>query len=228
LIYHIDESSSDSDGSLIINSDNEGHPWQSDGFPTNGRHYSVALLQADRLYSLERGINRGGKNDFFNADYIDNLMPSLDLNEPLNGPFPNTDSYQHGVVKQTGVEIHDVSVAGGSTMSFMFRSAETPTLTMYAENEEQKDQDEEQEMSNIPGVDVTNDKNDSYIRNKYDSMNMMVAANNNNKYYKNEDDLNNTDTTTTTATTTTEDNNNNKNGSSNFARSHKTSTYLLP
>ena len=49
-------------------------------------------------------------------------MPSIDINEPWKGPFPNTDSYQNGIVCQTGVEIYNISSAGGSIMTFMFRS----------------------------------------------------------------------------------------------------------
>lgn len=128
LIYHIDEKVSDNDI--------EGHPWQVDGFPTNGKHYKVALLQADRLHSLERGINRGGGRDFFHAGYIDRLMPSTSPGEPSLGPFPNTDSYQSGIVFQTGVEIFDISSAGGATMSFYFQTSLdlSPTLPVFADD----------------------------------------------------------------------------------------------
>jgi hypothetical protein len=77
----------------------------------------VALLQADRLYSIERGINNGGSRDFYHKGYIDALLPSKD---PLEGPFPNTDRYQKGNVVQTGVQIFDISAAGRATMSFSF------------------------------------------------------------------------------------------------------------
>ncbi|KAL3910037.1 MAG: hypothetical protein SGILL_007849 [Bacillariaceae sp.] len=114
LIYHIDESESVGDNS------NEGHPWQLDGFPSNGKHYKVALLQADRLYSLERGINNGGSRDFFHGGYINALLPSQDANAPLDGPFPNTDRYQNGNVVQSGVQVYDISTAGRSIMTFTF------------------------------------------------------------------------------------------------------------
>jgi len=128
LIYHIDESPS-----VSGNTNNEGHPWQNDDWPRNGKHYRVALVQADRLYSLERGINNGGESDFFNADYINSLVPSADANAPWEGPFPNTDSYQNGAVYQTGVKIYNISSvtaadagsslssSSASTMTFMFR-----------------------------------------------------------------------------------------------------------
>ena len=115
LIYHIDESPN------VAENDLEGHPWQEDDWPRNGKHYQVALIQADRLFSLERGINNGGEKDFFNAEYVDSLLPSDNERAPWEGPFPNTDSYQDGNVVQTGVKIEQISSAGGPTMSFTFR-----------------------------------------------------------------------------------------------------------
>jgi M6 family metalloprotease-like protein len=127
LIYHIDES-------VGTNNDKEGHPWQSDGFPLNGKHYRVALLQADRLYGLERGINSGGARDFFHADYIDQLMPSI--SDPSEGPFPNTDSYQGGILAhQTGVKIYNISKSGGSTMSFMFLGTQDQSFSIEVTEE---------------------------------------------------------------------------------------------
>ena len=114
LIYHIDELE------RVSGNAEEGHPWQSDGFPSNGKHYMVALLQADRLYSLERGINNGGSRDFFHGGYINLLSTSKDANSPMLGPFPNTDSYQNGNVVQTGVQIFDISSAGRAVMTFSF------------------------------------------------------------------------------------------------------------
>lgn len=116
LIYHIDESPN------VAENDLEGHPWQEDDWPRNGKHYQVALIQADRLFSLERGINNGGEKDFFTADYVDALIPSKNNDAPWEGPFPNTDSYQDGNVVQTGVKIFQISSAGGPTMSFTFRA----------------------------------------------------------------------------------------------------------
>lgn len=105
-IYHIDENAGLSE---------EGYP--GDGkWPENGKHYRVALLQADGLYHLERGINKGGKRDFFRGDRVAELLSS---DVPSDGPFPNTDSYQNGNVYQTGVEIFEISVSGDN-MSFQF------------------------------------------------------------------------------------------------------------
>jgi M6 family metalloprotease-like protein len=136
LIYHIDESPD------VPNNVNEGHPWQNDDWPRNGKHYKVALVQADRLYSLERGINNGGEKDFFSAEYVNALVPSENSNAPWEGPFPNTDSYQNGKVFQTGVNIYRISSPGEPTMSFMFRGNlkdklfKAPTKETETENTE--------------------------------------------------------------------------------------------
>lgn len=106
-IYHVDEKAG-------LN--NEGFPGQ-DTWPKNGRHYRVALLQADGFYNLEKGDNKGGSRDFYRGDDINFLKPSKD--DPTKGPFPNTDAYQGGNVYQTGVEISGISVSG-DVMTFQF------------------------------------------------------------------------------------------------------------
>jgi len=103
VIYHIDDNTG---------YDTEGYPGQS-GWPANGNHYRVAILQADGNYNLEKGNNRGDSGDLWNQG--DKLLPSTgDVN---TGPFPNTDSYQGGIVTRTGISITDIS-ASGTTMSF--------------------------------------------------------------------------------------------------------------
>lgn len=116
LIYHIDESPD------VPDNDSEGHPWQKDDWPRNGKHYKVALVQADRLYSLERGINIGGAKDFFSAGYVNSLLPSENKMSPWEGPFPNTDSYQSGQIAQTGIKIYQISSPGEPTMTFTFQA----------------------------------------------------------------------------------------------------------
>ena len=58
-------------------------------------------MQADGLYELEKKANRGNAGDLFQPGQ--SLGPS---NDPLAGPFPNTDSYQAGNLTQTGIKIH--------------------------------------------------------------------------------------------------------------------------
>lgn len=90
-----------------------GHPGQS-GWPENGNHYKVALVQADGKFELERGFQFRGKGDLFHKDIIYSIGPSIDTSY---GPFPNTDSYQNGVIRKTGITIFDISESS-HTMSF--------------------------------------------------------------------------------------------------------------
>jgi hypothetical protein len=94
-IWHIDENAIDI----------EGYPGQDGVWPYNGKHYRVALLQADGSYDLERRKNHGDRFDLFHGTGVDLLGPSLD---PFQGPFPNTDAYA-GIPSQTGIRIRDIS-----------------------------------------------------------------------------------------------------------------------
>lgn len=84
LIYKIDETNG------VSGNRRRGYPGM-DGWPGNGQHYPVALLQADGDYNLERGQNNGDIGDFFR-------LPNQKL-EPGNGEklstqhgnYPNTD-----------------------------------------------------------------------------------------------------------------------------------------
>lgn len=63
----------------------------------------ISLLQADGMYDLELGRNRGDFSDLFREDYyygVDHLSPSKSQ-DPSDGPFPNTDSFGRGLVKRT-------------------------------------------------------------------------------------------------------------------------------
>lgn len=104
-IWHVDETT----GHLV----EAGFPGEP-GWPENGNHYSVALLQADGNYDLERGIDRGDGGDVFHANGVDSIGPS-DAISP--GPFPNTDSYQGGIIKRSDVIIFDIGPSG-SQMEF--------------------------------------------------------------------------------------------------------------
>jgi len=102
-IWHIDESMSQYGNSR------EGYPGQS-GWPANGQHYHVALLQADGRYDLESGNNHGDWSDLYRSDFyfgVDHLFPSTG---PMVGPFPNTDSYsRQGVITRTNHFISGIS-----------------------------------------------------------------------------------------------------------------------
>ncbi|KAL7426791.1 hypothetical protein ACHAXH_000458, partial [Discostella pseudostelligera] len=102
-IFHIDDSAA---------FDSEGYPGQT-GWPTNGNHYQVALLQADGNYNLEKGINRGDAYDLFSSatsSFISNSGIANGL------PYPNTKGYKGGNIRDTGISIEGIS--GGDTMTF--------------------------------------------------------------------------------------------------------------
>jgi hypothetical protein len=101
-IYHIDNKASYT---------TEGYPGMA-GWPTNGNHYRVALLQRDGGYDLEKGLDRGDSSDLWRQGH--ELLPSTNV---LTGPFPNTDAYQGGNVYQTGIKITEISTSG-PTMTF--------------------------------------------------------------------------------------------------------------
>lgn len=101
LIYHVDEN--------IEKQKNPGFPGQ-EGWPQNGNHYKVALLQADGKYELEQLINNGDAGDYWVKDQ--SIGPSNGANI-----YPNTDSYQGGVIVPTNIRITILSDPG-PTMKF--------------------------------------------------------------------------------------------------------------
>lgn len=102
-IFHIDENAG---------LDEQGYPGQP-GWPGNGKHYRVALLQADGNYDMERGNNRGDSGDTYHGGDVSSIG---------TGTVPNTDAYQGGNIVVTENEISDIS-ASGSSMSFVFTGA---------------------------------------------------------------------------------------------------------
>lgn len=124
-IYHVDEQQS--------NYNTEGYPNQIDGgirWPYNGNHYKIALSPADENFELEQQINQGNSNDLYSIGQ--SLLPSKDA----NGPFPNTDSYQIGVIKRTGVRVCITSDVDGPFMTFLFADGNPtqPWMTRLSEN----------------------------------------------------------------------------------------------
>lgn len=96
-IWHVDEKA---------NLNVEGHPDQNN-YPENGKHYKVSLLQADGEFNLEKKVNRGDYGDLYREG---GRVRS-------SGTYPNTQSYQHGEVSDTNIEISNIS-APGTLMSF--------------------------------------------------------------------------------------------------------------
>jgi len=88
-IWHIDENAP---------LDVEGFPDQN-GWPDNGNHYRVALLQADGRFDLEQGQNQGDDEDLYSADTVGRIDPDS---------VPDTDAYQDGNVADTGIVIADI------------------------------------------------------------------------------------------------------------------------
>jgi len=96
-IWHIDDNTG---------YNTQGYPGQV-GWPANGSHYRVALLQADGLYDLERGNDRGDSTDMHHAAGVDAIGPGP-------GNHPNTDTYKGGVITQTGITISNISSSAPS------------------------------------------------------------------------------------------------------------------
>ncbi|GLX79128.1 hypothetical protein tinsulaeT_24680 [Thalassotalea insulae] len=106
-IWHIDEQTGHN---------TEGYPGQR-RWPENGNHYQVALLQADGAYELEKGTNRGDAGDVFHG------QGNNTLNQGPDG-YPNTDTYQSGMINQTGNSITSISNSA-STMTFCLNNCDT-------------------------------------------------------------------------------------------------------
>jgi M6 family metalloprotease-like protein len=108
-VWHVDENKTD-------NTD-EGYPGQA-GWPANGHHYHVALLQADGNYDLETksDINRGDSGDLFRNGAVAEVSHTT---------VPNTDAYQGGNIVNTGNRIYGIS-SSGSSMTFNFSSSSAP------------------------------------------------------------------------------------------------------
>jgi len=97
VIYHVDEKVKD-----MKSRGYPGHPnWPRD-------HYPVTVLQADGKYDIEHGENLGDEGDFWTVNGTNNILgPNID-----GMTWPNTDTYQDGVVKQTGIKISVFTESG--------------------------------------------------------------------------------------------------------------------
>lgn len=111
LIYHVDENAK-GPGNQI-----RGFPGQS-GWPGNGKHYTVALMQRDGLYDLEKAIDNGGLGDFWIAGQNLTFGPGNGESVAKSATYPNTDSYAFGTIKETGLKISAFEDRAGGAASF--------------------------------------------------------------------------------------------------------------
>jgi hypothetical protein len=86
----------------------EGYPGKR--WPKDGKHYRVAMAQADGNFQLEKGINRGDSGDVHHGGGVDAMVPGPD-------GHPNTDAYQSGRITVTGHTISNIS-SSGPVMTF--------------------------------------------------------------------------------------------------------------
>ena len=102
LIWHIDDSMN-----MASMQKTRGYPGQ-EGWPWNGNHYQVAILQADGSYHLEKNENAADGNDFFTKGDELNAGTSV---------HPNSNAYKNGDIVSTGIRIYDISDSA-RTMNF--------------------------------------------------------------------------------------------------------------
>jgi len=113
-IFHIDDSASYT---------TEGYPGQS-GWPTNGNHYRVALLQADGAYNLEKGSNRGDSTDLFFSGGVNSITSA---GTSSGSTYPNTKAYKGGTILDTGLSITNIG-ASSDSMSFVVSFGALPPV----------------------------------------------------------------------------------------------------
>jgi hypothetical protein len=99
VMYHVDEVADDQKFT--------GYPGVDEMWPESGFHYRVAVIQADRKYDLEKGVNLGDTGDMW--------QPGMSLTPNTDGQtWPNTDSYQDGYIESTGITIEVLEPEGNS------------------------------------------------------------------------------------------------------------------
>jgi len=114
-VFHIDDSAGYT---------TEGYPGQS-GWPTNGNHYRVALLQADGAYSLEKGSNRGDSTDLFFSGGVNSITSA---GTSSGAAYPNTKAYKGGTIIDTGISITNIGPSSDS-MSFTVSFGASPPVS---------------------------------------------------------------------------------------------------
>jgi hypothetical protein len=103
-IWQIDENRS---GNAPNNE--EGYPGQP-GWPGNGKHFSIALLQADGRYDLEHNV-AGDSTDLFRPPAFDHIDETT---------VPSTLTYQ-AAREESGNQIDRIQYITESIMSFRYR-----------------------------------------------------------------------------------------------------------
>jgi hypothetical protein len=120
LIYHVDENVWD-----VFKSPGpkgnfpRGGPFVAE-WPGNGKHYPVAILQADGLYELEQGINGGQSADLWNQP-TQVLGPGNGEKIANTANYPNTDSYAFGDITTTGLTIRNFQMKPGGEKIMTFQ-----------------------------------------------------------------------------------------------------------
>lgn len=121
VIYHVDE-----------NMEGYGNRYRGgpflEGWPGNGDHYKVAVLQADSKYELEKALNLGHNADFWKAG--DLLGPGNgELVATDEGIYPNTDSYVGGKIRVTGLVIDNFKETEPGVWSFRVKNLAEPPIS---------------------------------------------------------------------------------------------------
>lgn len=93
-----------------------GYPGQP-GWPENDNHYQVAVLAKDGQYDLEKGNNVGDAGDLWEPGDV--------LGRSMGGSiYPNTDRYQRGNIKETGIML-EVLRQDGTNVTFQVQGLES-------------------------------------------------------------------------------------------------------
>jgi hypothetical protein len=111
VIYHIDENTVGS-GNFV-----RGGPFV-DGWPGNGAHYKVAVLQADGKYELEMALNLGHNDDFWKAGDVLGPGNGELVATDFSSNYPNTDSYVGGNIQVTGLVVDQFTEIEPGVWSF--------------------------------------------------------------------------------------------------------------
>jgi hypothetical protein len=98
LIYKIDETL------RITSNKGRGYPGMA-GWPGNGQHYQVALMQADSEYDLEKGKNNGDPRDYYRFPGQKLGPGPAQKDSSGNGDYPNTDGYGYGDIQTSHITI---------------------------------------------------------------------------------------------------------------------------